>query len=37
MDATSQNPKNKMHLASKLVWTHLYTADAIIVIYTIFQ
>lgn len=33
MDLTSQNPKNKMHLALKFVLTHLYTADVIIIIY----
>lgn len=37
MDLTSQNPKNKMHLAWKLVLTHLYTPDAIIIIYMTFQ
>lgn len=37
MDLTSQNPKNKMHLAWKLVFTHLYTPDAIIIIYMTFQ
>lgn len=33
MDLTSQNPKNKMHLAWKLVFTHLYKPNAIIIIY----
>jgi len=37
MDLTSQNPKNKMHLAWKLVFTRLYTPDAIIIIYMTFQ
>lgn len=37
MDLTSQNPKNKMHLAWKLVLTHLYTPDAILIIYMTFQ
>lgn len=37
MDLTSQNPKNKMHLAWKLVFTHLYMPDAIIIIYMTFQ
>lgn len=33
MDLTSQNPKNKMHLAWKLVFTGLYTLNAVSVIY----
>lgn len=37
MDLTSQNPKNEMHLDWKLVLTHLYKPDAILVIYMIFQ
>ena len=36
-DLTSQDPKNEMHLAWKSVLTHLYTPDAIIIIYTTFQ
>lgn len=31
MDWTSQNPKNKMHLAWKLVFTHLHMPDALII------
>lgn len=37
VDLTSQDPKNEMHLAWKSVLTHLYTPDAIIIIYTTFQ
>lgn len=37
MDLTNRNPKNKMHLAWMLVLTHLYTPDAIIIIYMTFQ
>lgn len=37
MDLTSQDLKNKMHLVWKLVLTHLYTPDAIIIIYMTFQ
>lgn len=37
MDLTSQNSKNKMHLAWKLVLTHLYTPDAVIIIYMTFR
>lgn len=33
----SQNPKNKTHVVWKLVLTHLYTPDAIIVIYMTLQ
>lgn len=29
----SQNPKNKMHLAWRLVLTHLHTPEAILVMY----
>lgn len=36
MDLTNQNPKNKMHLAWKLVFTHLYMPDAFIIIYKTF-
>lgn len=37
MDSTGHNPKNKMHLAGKLVFTFLYMPDAIIIIYMTFQ